>query len=404
MERAQVRKKRPSVYAEPESWPVFEEDEIEAVAEVLRSGRVNYWTGEQNRLFEEEFAKRVASLHAIALANGTLALELALHAIGLQAGDEVVVPARSFFATASCVIRMGGRPVFADVERNNQNLSAATAGSVLTDKTRAVICVHLAGHPCDMDPLLELCRDRGLYLIEDCAQALGTLYRGSPVGSIGDIGCFSFCQDKIVTTGGEGGMLVTGREDLWRPAWEYKDHGKSHDAVFAHEHPPGFRWLHASFGSNFRLTEMQAAIGRRQLSKLDDWVEKRRRNARILHDGLAGHSLLRVPFEEEYAHHAFYKFYVFVRPEKLADGWSRDRLIDEVNDLGISCLSGSCPEIYRESAFAGGPFEPSERLPNARELGETSLMFQVHPTLSEETTRQRVTVLSALFDRALKSS
>lgn len=368
---------------------------------VLRGGAINYWTGDENRLFEEEFARAFGGEHAVALANGTLALQLALHAIGLEPGDEVVVPARSFFATAAVVPLAGGRPVFADVDLDTQNLTAAGVEAVLTDRTRAVICVHLGGHPCDMDPLLELVRGRGLLLIEDCAQSHGALYKGKPLGALGDVGCFSFCQDKIMTTGGEGGMLLTSRRRLWRRAWEFKDHGKSHEAVFDRRHPPGFRWLHESFGTNFRLTEMQAAIGRRQLGKLEGWVEKRRERARILHRALADHPLLRVPFESDYARHSFYKFSLFVRPERLATGWSRDRLIDEINDLGIPCISGWCPEIYREKAFAGGPFEPPERLPRARELGETSLLLQVHPTLAVETVERRGEALRGLFDRAI---
>jgi dTDP-4-amino-4,6-dideoxygalactose transaminase len=393
--------KEDDINRQTESWPVVEQDEIDAVVDVLRRGTVNRWTGDENRLFEEAFARAFGGRHAIAVANGTLALQLALHAIGLEPGDEVVVPARSFFATAAVVPLEGGRPVFADVDLDTQNLTAASVAAVLTERTRAVICVHLGGHPCDMDPLLELTRDRGLRLIEDCAQAHGALYKGRPVGALGDVGCFSFCQDKIMTTGGEGGMLLTRDERLWRRAWEFKDHGKSHEAVFERQHPSGFRWLHESFGSNYRLTEMQAAIGRSQLGKLDRWVAKRRRLARVLHSALAEHPLLRVPFESGYARHAFYKFTLFVRPEWLADGWTRDRLIDEINQLGIPCISGWCPEIYREKAFAGGPFEPPERLPGARQLGETSLLLQVHPTLSVETVERRAAALVELFDRAV---
>ena len=368
---------------------------------VLEGGAVNYWTGDQNRLFEEEFARAFGGRHAVALANGTLALQLGLHAIGLEPGDEVVVPARSFFASAAVVPLSGGRPVFADVDLETQNLTAESVEAVLTERTRAVICVHLGGHPCDMDPLLDLARRRDLRLIEDCAQAHGALYKGRPVGAMGDVGCFSFCQDKIMTTGGEGGMLLTDSSPLWRRAWEFKDHGKSHEAVFARQHPTGFRWLHESFGSNYRLTEMQAAIGRRQLAKLEGWVDKRRRLAGILHRALADHDLLRIPFEADYARHAFYKLTLFVRPERLAEGWTRDRLIDQINELGIPCISGWCPEIYRERAFAGGPFAPPERLPRARQLGETSLLLQVHPTLSVATVERRAAVLRRLFDRAL---
>jgi dTDP-4-amino-4,6-dideoxygalactose transaminase len=390
----------PAPRPEPESWPHFEPDEVEAVVEVLRSGRVNSWAGPQTGLFEEEFAAYLGLPHAIAVANGTVALELALHAIDLQPGDEVVVPARSFFASASCVVRMGGVPVFADVDAESQGLSAETVRPCLTDRSRAVICVHLSGHPCDMDPLGKLCRERGLRLIEDCAQAHGARYRGHAVGTMGDLGCFSFCQDKIMTTGGEGGMVVTRSRDLWERAWAFKDHGKSHRAVFEDAHPPGFRWYHESFGSNFRLTEMQAAIGRRQLRKLESWIERRRRNARILHDRLASHPLLRFPFEEPWARHSFYKLYCFVRRERLASGWSRDRLIEEIGAHGIPCIVGSCPEIYRERAFAGGPFAPASRLPIARELGDTSLMTQVHPTLSETTMKERADTLKAICDLA----
>lgn len=384
-----------------EAWPVIEDDEIGAVADVLRSGRLNYWTGELNRRFEEAFAARTKTTHGVAVANGTLALELAMHAIGLQPEDEVVVPARSFIATASCVVRGGGRPVFADVDPETQNISAETVEPCLTRRTRAVISVHLAGHPCDMEPMVSLCRDHRVLLVEDCAQAHGAAYRGNPVGGIGDLGCFSFCQDKIMTTGGEGGMLVTSSPEVWERAWAFKDHGKSRRDVYRDDHPPGFRWLHDRVGSNFRLTEIQAAIGLRQLVKLDEWVRVRRRNARILHAALADHPLLRFPFEADYARSSFYKVYLFVRPERLASGWTRDRLAQEVRDNGIPCISGHCPEIYREKAFAGGPFGPGRRLPNARKLGETSLMTEVHPTLSEATMHERAQVLRGLCDGAL---
>ena len=383
-----------------ERWPVIADDEIEAVTSVLRSGYLNYWTGGENRQFEEEFAEKFQAKHAIALANGTLALELALHAIGLESGDEVVVPARSFFATASCVVRMGGRPVFADVDLDTQNLSAETVEPILSERTRAVICVHLAGHPCDMSSLVELCVRHGVFLIEDCAQSHGALYRERPVGSIGHIGCFSFCQDKIMTTGGEGGMLITNDQEMWRRAWEYKDHGKSYEAVFKRQHPAGFRWQHESFGSNFRLTEMQAAIGRCQLAKLGEWVTARRRNANLFRRTLENHPLVRVPGEAEYARHSYYKFYFFLHPKLLAAGWTRNRLTEALNARGISCLSGSCPEIYREAAFAAGPFAPQERLPNARELGETSLMLEVHHTLRPETVHRQAVELTEILDQA----
>lgn len=364
-------------------WPHFEADEVGAAAAVLRSGRVNYWTGEEGRRFEREFAAFVGCEYAVALANGTVALESALWALGVGPGDEVIVPSRTFIASASCAVMRGARPVVADVDPVSQNLTAETATAALTARTRAIIAVHLAGWPCAMDPILALARERGVCVIEDCAQAHGATYRGRPVGSFGDAAAFSFCQDKIMTTGGEGGMLTTNRREVWEKAWSYKDHGKDYGAVYHREHPPGFRWLHESFGTNWRMTEMQAALGRVQLQKLPAWVAKRRRNAAVLSERFSRLPALRVTAPPEDVGHAYYKYYTFVRPEALKDGWDRDRVMLAVKAEGIPCFVGSCSEIYLEKAFAQAGLGPAARLPVAQELGETSLMFLVHPTLSE---------------------
>lgn len=364
-------------------WPFFTDDEIQAASAPLKSGRVNYWTGMEGRLFEQEWADFAGCEYAVAVANGTVALELALHALGIGPGDEVIVPCRTFIASASCAVVRGVTPVMADVDPVSQNITAETAAAVLTPQTKAIIAVHLAGWPCEMDPILELAREKGLYVIEDCAQAHGATYKGRPAGSFGDAAAFSFCQDKIVTTGGEGGMLTTNRREVWERAWSYKDHGKSYDAVYHREHPPGFRWLHESFGTNWRLTEMQAAIGRVQLNKLPTWVEKRRRNAAILTERFAELPALRVTLPPEDIGHAYYKYYAFLRPEALRDGWNRDRVIEAIRAEGIPCHSGSCSEIYLEKAFEKEGLQPAQPLPIAKGLGETSLVFLVHPTLSE---------------------
>jgi dTDP-4-amino-4,6-dideoxygalactose transaminase len=365
------------------SWPSFDRDEIDAAAAVLASGKVNYWTGEEGRRFEEEYAAFVGRRHAVAVANGTLALEFVLLALGIGPGDEVVVPCRTFIASASCAVLRGAIPVMADVDPDSQNLTADTVRAVLTPRSRAIVAVHLAGWPCDMDPILALARERGLKVVEDCAQAHGATYKGRPVGSMGDAAAFSFCQDKIVTTGGEGGMIVTDSGEVWEKAWAFKDHGKSRDAVFRRDHPPGFRWLHESFGTNGRLTEMQSAIGRIQLRKLPSWVARRRGNAAILADAFRNLPALRVPVPPPEVGHAWYKFYAFVRPDRLRPGWDRDRIAGAIVSAGIPCFSGSCGEIYREKAFANAGLGPAGRLRTARELGETSLMFLVHPTLGE---------------------
>jgi dTDP-4-amino-4,6-dideoxygalactose transaminase len=364
-------------------WPTFDDEQIAAAISVLRSGKVNYWTGEEGRAFEAEFAEAVDCRYGIALANGTVALELALRSLDIGAGDEVVVTPRTFLASASCAVVCGARPVFADVDPVSQNITAASIEAVLSPRTKAVVAVHLAGWPCDMEPILELCRSRGLKLIEDCAQAHGATYRGRPVGSFGDAAAFSFCQDKIMTTAGEGGMLVTNDRALWSRAWAYKDHGKSFEAVYERVHPPGFRWLHESFGTNWRMTEVQAAIGRVQLRRLPEWLDRRRRNAAILTERLQTIPALRVTRPPNHAGHAYYKYYAFVRPERLAEGWDRDRMLTAITAQGVACFSGSCSEIYREKAFDGTSLAPAARLPVARALGETALMLLVHPTLSE---------------------
>ena len=364
-------------------WPFFDSDEIAAVSAVLQSGNVNYWTGQEGQKFEEEYAAFVGAKYAVALMNGSVALEAALVALGMAPGDEVVVTRRTFIASASCVIMRGGRPVMADVDPVSQNITAETIAAALSPRSKGVIVVHLAGWPCDMDPIMNLAREKGLWVVEDCAQANGATYKGHQVGSMGDVAAFSFCQDKIITTGGEGGMVTTNRHDLWDKIWSYKDHGKSFDAVYHRQHPPGFRWLHESFGTNWRMTEMQAAIGRVQLRKLPQWLTLRRRNATVLTDGFSRIPGLRLTIPPQEIEHAYYKYYVFVEPKALKFDWSRDRIMTELIAEGIPCGSGSCSEIYLEKAFDQGALRPKERLPVAKLLGETSLMFLVHPTLTD---------------------
>ncbi|ABK16492.1 DegT/DnrJ/EryC1/StrS aminotransferase [Syntrophobacter fumaroxidans MPOB] len=365
-------------------WPSFEEDEIAAADAVLRSGKVNYWTGEEGREFEKEFADFVGVRHAIALANGTVALEAALVGLGIGPGDDVVVTCRTFVASASCVVMRGARPVMADVSPVSQNITADTIRRALTPATRAIIVVHLAGWPCDMDSILELARERGIFVVEDCAQAVGARYKGRPVGCLGHAAAFSFCQDKIMTTGGEGGMLTTNDREVWGKAWAFKDHGKNHETVYCREHPPGFRWLVESFGTNWRMTEMQAAIGRVQLRKVPRWVEIRRRHAAFLNERFREVPGLRITVPGEDIFHAYYKYYCFVDPAALKEGWSRDRIVAAVDARGVPCMSGSCGEIYLEKAFECDGLRPAERFEAARQLAETSLMFKVHSTLDEQ--------------------
>ena len=367
-----------------EPWPSFTQAEADAVSKVLLSNKVNYWTGQECREFEKEFAQFVGTSHAVAVANGTVALDLALKALDVGAGDDVIVTSRTFLASASSIVTAGANPIFADVELDSQNISRRTIEAVITPNTKAIICVHLAGWMCDMDPIMQLAAEKGLYVIEDCAQAHGAMYKGRSTGSIGHIGAWSFCQDKIMTTGGEGGMVTTNDENLWKKMWSYKDHGKNFDTVYNKQHPPGFRWLHDHFGTNWRMMEMQAVIGRLQLKQMPTWTAQRHANmARILAAFEQSPYFTVSQPSSEYVH-AAYKCYVQVNVDSLPGGWWRDRIMAEINAQAVPCFSGSCSEVYLERAFDGTPWRPAQRLANAKQLGESSLMFLVHPTLSEE--------------------
>lgn len=365
-------------------WPSFDQQEADAVSKVLLSNRVNYWTGQECREFEKEFAAWSGTRHAVSVFNGTVAIDLALKVLGIGVGDEVIVTPRTFLASVSSIVNAGATPVFADIDPDSQNISVSTIEAVLSPRTRAIVCVHLAGWPCDMKGIMALAEPRGIKVIEDCAQAHGAYIDGQSVGSFGHANAWSFCQDKIITTGGEGGMLTTNDATLWTQAWSYKDHGKSWDAVYNRQHPPGFRWLHETFGTNWRMLEMQAAIGRLQLQKMPTWHKARQQNAIRILDACEQSGILRVPRPGKGLTHAWYRAYAFFNADIAKTDWSRDRFMAEVNARGVPCYSGSCSEVYLEKAFDATSFRPANRLPNAKLLGETSLMFLVHPTLTQE--------------------
>jgi dTDP-4-amino-4,6-dideoxygalactose transaminase len=382
------------------SWPKFTVEEVNAVSQVLLSNKVNYWTGQEGREFEKEFASFADSKYAVVLGNGTLALDIALKAMSIDVGDEVITTPRTFLASASSIVTAGAKPVFADVDLNSQNITAESIEAVLTENTKAVIVVHLAGMPAEMDEIMALSEKYGFYVIEDCAQAHGAKYKGRSVGSIGHVGAWSFCQDKIMTTGGEGGMVTTNDEVLWKAMWSYKDHGKSWDAIYNQEHPPGFRWLHTSFGTNWRMTEMQAAIGRIQLTRMKSWTESRQCYAKQLDEVASQFALIRLVNVPSYSEHAEYKHYMFIKPQLLAEGWTRDRIVNEIVEAGVPCFQGSCSEVYLEKAFDDTGFRPKQRLVNAKELGETSLMFLVHPTLTSAEVDKSCVVLTKILKQA----
>lgn len=383
-------------------WPQFSEEEIAAATAPLRTGKINYWTGAEGREFESEFARFFGAKHAVAVANGSVAIELAAIALDLRPGDEVVVTPRTFLASATSLILRGLIPVFAEVDRDSGNITPESAEQVITERTRALLCVHLGGWPCEMGGFRQLADAHNLSIIEDCAQSHGAKIDGRFLGTFGEISAWSFCQDKIMTTGGEGGMVTCDDQDMWSKVWSYKDHGKSWEAVYNRQHPVGFRWLHESVGTNWRLTESQSAIGRVQLRKLPEWVSARRENALLLAAELKRHGCVRVPMPAQGVEGAFYRLYAYVRPESLKAGWDRNRLMTAITEAGVPCFSGTCSEIYLEKALADLPTLPSERLPVAKELGETSLCFLVHPTLTVNQIGRQCDVIGQVLKEATR--
>ena len=382
------------------SWPYYAEDEIEAVAKVLRSGKVNQWTGGEINEFEAACAKTFEQTHAVAVFNASVALELALIAANIGPGDEVIVTPRSFMASVSCVVIRGATPVFADVDIHSQNITPESIKAVISPRTKAIIPVHLNGWPCDMVGIMDLAQQHGLYVIEDCAQAHGANINGHSVGSFGQAAIFSFCQDKIISTGGEGGMVLFRDKDDWSRAWSFKDHGKNYDTVFNKQHPPGFRWLHESIGTNWRMSGMQAAIGLKQLEKLAAWKKCRTQIAERLADCLTPFSAVSVPVPDNKMEHAYYRFSFHVDEKNLKSGWNRRKIMEAINAEGVRCLE-VCSEIYKEKAF-GKIDMPKPNCPNAVKLSDVVALLVIHPQIMDEDLKEMCHALTKVFDAAAK--
>ena len=366
-------------------WPRYDEDEIKEVERVLRSGNVNFWTGSITKFFEKEFAKFCNCKFAIAVANGSLALSCAYLALGIKKDDEIITTPRTFIATASSASLLGGIPIFAEVDKDSGNITAKSIEPLITKKTKAIVVVHLAGWPADMIEISNLANTYNIPLIEDCSQAhgAGIVIDGVKlsVGQFGDISTWSFCQDKIISTGGEGGMVTTNNKNYFNKIRSFKDHGKSFIKLEKRDLKHGYKYIHDNLGSNFRITEMQSAIGRIQLSKLDLWTKIRTKNALLLNDFLSKDPLIRVPLPEKDMVHGWYKFNCFINRDFLKDDWSRDKIINAIIKKGYPALQGSCSELYLEKCFSSKISQ--KKLLIANELGETNLTFLVHPTIGE---------------------
>ena len=395
------------------SYPYFDKHTLKKVEQVLKSGRVNYWTGKECATFEKEFSNYHNIKYSVAVSNGSVALEIVLKALNLKPIAAVIVTPRSFVISASCVLNMGLKPIFADVDLNG-NLNIEGIRRAYKREIKAIIVVHLNGLSCDLGPIVKFAKEKKLYLIEDCSQAHGAIYKGKKVGSFGDIATWSFCQDKIISTGGEGGMISTNSKKLWLKCWSIKDHGKNYKSVFYKKHKTGFKWLHDNLGSNYRMTEMQAAIGREQLKNLDNQLKIRNVIANIylneLKDYYQKYNLLQkpdfkcqtCPFKQNKKKcnkcmHAFYRLNLFINKNKI----KQIKLIKQLDKNKINCSVGSCPEIYREKIFKKLRFYPKKRLANAKLLGETSIMFPIDPGRSIAKVKTEINSIKKILNEYL---
>ena len=384
------------------SWPTFSKKELNVIEKIITSGKVNYWTNNYGKDFEKNFSNFFSCNHAIAVANGSVALDIALEALEIKAGDEVIVTPRSYIASASCIVKIGAKPIFADIDLESQNITADSIEQKITKKTKAVICVHLGGWPCDMNKILNISKKYKISIIEDCSQSHGAEINGEKVGSFGHISTFSFCNDKIISTLGEGGMLLTNKKKLWRKMWSIKEHGKNYKKFNKKIYNNLFKWQVDSIGSNYRLTEIQSAVGDIQLKRLENTLKIRKRNANKLRKACEKFDSIRVPLVPNNIKHAYYRFYIFLKVEKLKKSWTRNKIIKKINDLGVPCFTGSCPEIYREKVFIDKKLSPKKRLSNAQDIGETSLAFLVDQTLEKKDLEKACRVIEIIFSQATK--
>ena len=385
------------------AWPTFNEKTYDKVVDILKSGKVNYWTGKVGMEFEKAWAKWLGVNHAISVANGTCALHTALASLNIGPGDEVICTSYSFIASSFCALQAGAMPVFADVTTDH-TIDPKAIEACITERTKAIVVVHLYGIVADMDPIMAIAKKHNLYVVEDCAQCFGGVYKGKKAGTIGHVGCFSFCQSKHFTTGGEGGMVVTNDEDL---AWEcrsFRDHGYDVKAKLNLLEMEGKQlYIHRRVGFNFRMTEMQSAIGLGELERFDNWNLKNRiRNGKMIIKALKDHPLvLHVPVDTKDRQNAFWWCPIVIDPSKLKDGIDTKQFIAAMAAEGVAVYSVLWPEMYKEQAYtdrkgfgiASYPFnDPKSRnidytkfnCKQANWMTDRTISFFTHPTYEVE--------------------
>ena len=382
------------------NWPYYSQNEINRVSKILKSGKVNYWTGNECKNFEEVFKKKFKINYSIAVSNGTVALEAALKVLNLKKDDEVIVSCKSYQSSASAIVNIGAKPVFCDVNFNTQNIDVKYLEKKISRKTKAIICVHLGGWPCEMDKLVDIAKKNSLKIIEDCSQAHGAKFNKKYVGSFGDIAVWSFCNDKIISTGGEGGMIGIKKKKIWKKIWSYKEIGKNLDKVVKNKNKKnmGFAWVHDFFGSNLRMTEMQAAIGIIQLKKLDTTLRLRNKINKLIWKKLKQYKSIIIPDLSENLELAPYRCYVKLNFNYIKKKYNLKKIIKLLNKDQIICNEGSCSEMYLEKSFKNIGFSPSKRLPNASKLTKISLAFFINPLIKKSELNKKINHISAVFN------
>jgi perosamine synthetase len=372
-------------------WPLLGPEDIAAVAEVLDSGKLTQLSGRSVGDFERAFAKWHGAEHCVATSSGTTAIHAALIALGVAPGDEVIVPAHTFIASATPVLHQGATPVFADVDERTFCISPDSVRERITERTRAIIAVHLNGHPADLDALLEIARPRGIAIIEDAAQAHGATYKGRKAGTIGEAGCFSFWEDKIITTGGEGGAILTADASLAERMRRIRHHG---------EGPiEGARaYYHLELGYNYRMTAMQAATGLVQLRKLEEYLIARRRNATHLSERLGEIPQVEPPFIADYAVHSYYKYVCRLRRDS---GIDIARFVSAVAAEGLPISRRYPTPLPQQPVFRNAGLADAA-CPVADRLSSELFTMLVHPTASVADMDDYVTAI-AKVSRALTS-
>ncbi len=382
------------------NWPNFDKNLISKVNSIISSGKINYTEGSYGIKFEKEFSKFVGNKYSVAICNGTAALEVAIKSLRLPKNSEILVPARSFFSSASCIVNTGYVPVFVDVDLSTQNISIDDIKKKITKKTKAIICVHLAGLPCDMYGIKKIINKKKISIIEDCSQAHGASIDNKQVGSFGDISTWSFCNDKIISTLGEGGMISTNKKKLYLFCKRIINHGTN---LKDNKKTEKFIYNKDYFGTNLRITEIQSCAGLEQLKKLKKIQKKRENISKSYHKILSRYkSYFNCYYPSKKIKSAWYRLYFFLRTDLKKYQKLRFKIIQDLRKNNLKCFTGSCPEIYLEKAFKKLNNSKIIRLKNCKTLGETSIALEINHTLKYSQHKKKILILKQVIDKIFK--